>query len=57
MAERHFPWKEFLDARKAMIAYLREVNTLPWHEIARTLSCDPEQVKLIYLGTERAPDA
>jgi hypothetical protein len=43
-----FPWGEFLQARKDMIVYFRNVEKRTWADIARTLSCDSFQVELIY---------
>lgn len=45
-----FAWAEFLEARRDMIVYFVAADGKPFHEVARMLSCDPDQVELIYMG-------
>lgn len=48
-----FPWAEFLEVRKRMICWLRlygnEGEPMEYEEIAKMVSCDPGQAKLVYM--------
>ena len=49
--ESDFRWGQFLGERARLIRYFRDVEKQPWPVIARALSCDAEQVEMIYHGT------
>jgi hypothetical protein len=49
-SELKYPWAEFLEARAKMIAYWRAKGET-WDHIVRSLSCDPVQAQLIWMGT------
>jgi hypothetical protein len=44
------PWEEFLNARAAVLIWMRDEKKNSNEEIAQMMSMDAEQVKLIFLN-------